>query len=265
MKIIKRLKSSHWVIILLMIIGSFLAFWLAGFTNEFWKGIINTVASAVMISGVLGIIDKVFMEQDLINFVCDRVQLKKEIDKLGIINITTDVRHDIDYREYIKEASNHIDIIHVYGYTWTKDNIEYILDNISKKETKVRVLLVDPASDLVNILALQYEKSVEEVRKKISDTFEFWKDKCRERDNNFKFKGNIEIYYTKGNLNTAFYRMDDFLVAVHINSNHSSKSNVISGIKMKKNNNDFSLYSVYLNEMNELFKESSLQLSLKEI
>lgn len=263
---VKKIKASQWAIIFGLVIISFVLFVSANYANEFWKGIINTIASALMISGVLGIIDKVFMSQDLINSMCERVELKKEIDKLGVLNITTDVKHEVDYRIYINKSKRQIDIIHAYAESWTKDHIEYLLDNISENNTSIRVLLVDPNSDLVNILALQYGKSTEEVKQKITNTFEFWKEKCNERKNgssDFSFKGNLEIYFNKGNLNTALYRMDDFLMAIHINSNHAIKSNVIPGIVMKNNNTQNSLYSVYSNEIDELFKEARLEWSLK--
>ncbi|GAA0118900.1 hypothetical protein UT300017_11640 [Clostridium sp. CTA-17] len=262
---IKKMNLKHWIVILLMLVISLLLlFFSENLNSAISKNMISNIASAILISGIIGVFDKVFMAQSFIESICQRVDLKNDIDKLKIINITTDANNKINYKEYINKSKKSIDIIHIRGEHWTNDNIEYILDNISKKATTVRILLLDPEAHLAQVLALQYESSIGDIKQKTNQVVEFWKKKYNERkkrccSNNFE--GKLELYFTKGNINTAFYRLDDFLISVHINSNSSTKSNVIPAIIMKNNYDEESLYSVYLNEINELFEGARLEWS----
>ncbi len=122
------------------------------------KNLVSEIGSAILISGILGIIDEYVLKEGLVELILEKINIRDEVNKTGLEEIVSGIT-EINYKYYFKNAKKNIDIIHIYGRTWTNNNIDEITDRILRTNCKVRVILVNPESKFVPGLEehFQYE------------------------------------------------------------------------------------------------------------
>lgn len=143
-----------------------------------WKIIVNQVSLAIYISGILGIINEYILKETLVELILDKLRIKSEVDISGLDEILPGIT-EINYKGYFKKAKKNIYIVHIYGRTWTNNNIDEIMDRImsSNSKVKVRVVLVDPDSPFVPGLEKHFDYKEGELKKLIAEVGHIWKEK----------------------------------------------------------------------------------------
>lgn len=172
MNSINRFKDKHVILSLICAVVGILCMWLG-------NDLIENVGSVLLISGIYTIIDNMFLKESLIDLVVKKVKLDREIDDTGLTQIDSTLTN-INYKDYIENAQNNIDIIHNYGRTWTTNNFDFIKNTVMNKECKVRVVLLNPESLFVSALERHYGYSDGRLVDLIKEVTEKWKSLDKE-------------------------------------------------------------------------------------
>lgn len=258
----KYYKSKHIIVVLFLIILSFFIFAINEWINSLYHGsliniiysILNNIASAILISGILGVIDAYFLQCSLIELILEKVKLKTQIDSTGLEEILPGIK-DIDYNFYINGAKKYIDIVHIYGRTWTNNYSDEIKDKLLKSKCRIRVILVNPESPFVPALENHFEYKKGELVKYINDVSGIWENINKKKIKTKKKQGTIELYYHSGQPTNSMYRIDNRIIVVQTKSTKEKTTRLPSMIFKQINSQDC-LYNVYLKEINQLVKES---------
>lgn len=241
-------------------------------SNGFWYSLAYDIGSIILISGVYTVLDTCFLKNSLVNLVIEKVNLNKQINETGLIEIGNNLL-DIKYKDYFVAAEKNIDILHIYGRTWTNQNIDFIKDAVLNKKCHLRIIILSPDSLFLPALEDHFGYSFGELKKYINDVTKVWKacykplaekqkyfsDKVYRRSNpkNYKSKdhGTMQLYYHKGQPTNSIYRIDDKIVVVETKTSRIKSTNMSYTI-YKKNKDCNNLYDIYLQELDRLIQES---------
>lgn len=97
------------------------------------------------------------LKSKFIEFIIEKVKLKNSIDETGVEDIILNC-DDVPFREYIKNTSKEITIVHAYGSNWTINNLEAIKETCFKKKINITVLLLSTESPFCNSIEKHYGK-----------------------------------------------------------------------------------------------------------
>ncbi|AAK79873.1 membrane protein [Clostridium acetobutylicum EA 2018] len=224
--------------------------------NSFFNGVINNIASAVLISGIFSLIDNYLLKDSLVSLILDKVHIKEQIDETGLESMMPGIA-DINYKYYIKEAQNNIDIVHIYGRTWTSTNIEEVTDRLLNSDCCVRVVLVHPDSLFVPALEEHFGYEKGELKNLINEVSCSWKKKYNKKLQQGKkaTKSTFKLYYHKGQPTNAMYRIDDRIIVVQTKTTKEKTTRMPSMI-FKDTGKEKCFYNIYLKEINQLIKEA---------
>lgn len=245
-----------WLKIIGLILGGFVFILLSQIaTIEFWKASFSNIASAILVAGILTAIDEKLIKDNLVELILDKLNLKRGIDQTGIEEVFTDIS-EIDYKYYFKYAKRSIDIIHVYGRTWTSNNEDEIKDKLLNSNCNIRVIIASPESPFINGLAFYYGMTPDKLKYRIEEVTTTWKKIYAKKISRRKTESTLELYYHKGQPSYSLYRFDDKIVTVHNKVANSGKTKKLPTIVCKNTRRQDDLYSSYLDEINELVLQS---------
>lgn len=256
----KKIKENYQLRLLLsvatLIVLGIACLYLSGYINEGsrWKDIVNNLGTAFFFTGVFGIVQEYILKDKLVEVILSKINLKEDVDRTGIERIYYGIS-DIDYGYYFKRAQNNIDIVHVYGRTWTSTYIDEIEERLASSKCKIRVVLLDPDSLFIPALAEHYGITADELKQRIEDVTKMWKEAYKKKAGYKRKKSSIELYYHKGFPAHSLYRIDEriFFVQTKINKRKSKQLPSFSCIRTKE---EKSLYNDYLAEIDMLVSES---------
>lgn len=233
---------------------------------------LSNIGSVLLISGIYTILDTYFLKNDLIDLIIEKVSLDKNVDNTGLIEIGNNLS-DINYKDYFTKAKKEIDIMHIYGRTWTANNIDYIKSCIYDRRCKLRIILLDPTSKFVPALESHFGYDAGLLNKYIIESTKIWRDcyKCvdekklyfssrairNKKRKNYKTNkyGALEFYYFNGQPTNSLYRIDDKIIVVETKTSNE-KSISMPYIIVKKNSNDNNLYNTYFNEIERVISQA---------
>ncbi|GEM_PF-1060666 len=255
---VRNKQWSFWFLIcILLLLG--VGFILASqyITNEFLKTSCSNIASAIIVAGIFSAVNEKIIKDNLIELILSKIKLKQEIDETGIEEVFTDIS-DVDYRYYLKAAKRNIDILHVYGRTWTTNNIDIIQDKLVASNCNIRVILVDPESPFIEGLAQSYVTTSDDLKKRIQDVSVMWKNLYAEKivRKRKTTQSSIKLYYHKSQPASALYRIDDRIINVQ-NRCTSGRSKKLTTIICKDTRRADDIYDNFLNDIEELITNSS--------
>jgi hypothetical protein len=254
---VKNKQWSFWALIgILLLLG--VGFILASqyITNEFLKASCSNIASAIIVAGIFSAVNEKIVKDNLIELILSKIKLKQEIDATGIEEVFTDIS-DVDYRYYLKGAKKNIDILHVYGRTWTTNNLDDIKDKLLNSNCDIRVILVDPESPFIEGLAKFYGVTSDDLKQKIQEVSAMWKDLHAKKSVRKRkpTQSSIKLYYHKSQPASAVYRIDDRIINVQ-NKFISGRSKKLTTIVCNDTSRAYDIYNNFLNEIEELVSNS---------
>lgn len=180
-------------------------------TEGFWKSILGELSSIVIVSVSVGIISNYILENNTIEWVLKKINLKKSIEYMGVEEIIDNV-NDIRYKDYFLEAKKNIDIVHVYAKTWTATNLDYIKDRLKNTQCNVRVVLLDPESSCIDAYCQLFNQDRDTLINNIEYVENLWKTAKDELGKNMK--GNLRIYKCRDYQSSCLYRIDNRIVNI---------------------------------------------------
>lgn len=245
-------SALHIIIALLCAIIGITFMWFGMSKNI---SLISNIGSVVLISGIYTIIDNMLLKNSLVDIIIQKVNIKKELDNIGLIQSGSDLKK-IQYHEMLTNAKHNIDIIHNYGRTWTNSNYDYVKDAIWNRKCKVRIALLNPESLFVPALEKHYEYEKGELEKNIIKTTERWKKLAIElNQNKQKNTGSVELYYFNGQPTDSLYRIDEKIII--INTKNSKSQTVLLPFSIYEKNNTNGLYDIFLQEIDNIIKDAT--------
>lgn len=228
--------------------------------SEFWKSVFSNVALALFISGILGLINEYILKDSLIEIILSKINLKQSIDRTGIEHVYTNIK-EVDYDYYFSKSKSKIDIVHVYGQTWTNTHLDEIKSRLLNSNCKIRVVLLSPNSEFIPALAKDYNMSPDELRQKIYDVTDLWKElaKCKVKTSRKKTQSNLELYYSSGKPFFSLYRIDDRVIQISTRIS-TGKSKALPVIICKNTFKADDLYDLYVEEIQLVINQSEKQI-----
>ena len=215
--------------------------------------ITSNIGLALIVSGTYGAINEVLLKDKLVEIILSKINLKESIDKTGIESVHFGIC-EIDYRYYFRKAKKNIDIIHIYGRTWTNNNIEELTNKLSSSNCKIRVILLSPNSLFVPALAKYYNITEDELRARIDEVTRLWKEAFR-RGTNKRNQASLKLYYHDGQPSNSLYRIDERIVFVQSKLT-KGKTQQLPSIICTDTDKQQDLYGIYVGEIEALVKES---------
>lgn len=224
--------------------------------ESIWNGVAENIGTAFFFTGILGLVQEFLLKEKLVDVILSKLKLREDINKTGIESIFFGIK-EIDYGFHFKKASRNIDIIHIYGRTWTNTNIDDIEDRLLHSNCKIRVVLLSPDSPFVPALATHYNQTPESLETTIRDVAKLWKlaYEKKEQVRKRKTQSIIELYYHTGFPANCLYRIDDRIIFVQ-NKMTKGKSKRLPSFIYQKTEKAESLYNDQLNEIESLISES---------
>lgn len=265
MKKIKKWFENDYFIRLLLssiffVIIAIALFIIAGvIENSIFINILNSTGSVLIVSGVYNVIYEYILKSKLISFVIQKVKLKSNIDKSGIVDIVLR-SDDIPYRDLIKETVSEIIIVHAYGATWTRNHIEIIKEIGLQKKLNITIALLSTNSKFCDSIDVHYNKSTGHMINCIKRSTKYWED----MGNKLKESSVVNVYYFNGNPVHSLYKFDNKIVVVSNKINNTLSLNLHSFICEQNKETKQGLYQIYEEEINELISNGKLIYSNKE-
>lgn len=253
----KAYKSKHFSIALIFVIAGLLSFFVTEkVSSEYFKSVISNIGSAVFISGIFSLIDQYILKIDLVELILEKLKLKQSIDTTGIEEVFFGIG-DIDYSYYLKKASKNIDIVHIYGRSWTNANVDELTEKYLNSNCNIRVILLSPDSLFIPGLAGHYSITEDDLKGRIIDVAKMWKyirdKRCGQRRR--RTQSCLKVYYHTGQPTNSFYRIDDRIICVQSKVTKGRTTKLPSFI-LSNTNKQQDLYTVYKEEIEQLIKES---------
>lgn len=247
----RDLNIRYWFTVAILIIGGFILIFLSQkITFPLWKSTINEAASAILIAGIFSLINEKFLKESLIDLVLSKVNLKNHLDSKGIKEIHTNISN-VNYKQMIQETKHNIDIVHIYGRTWTNTYYDDLKDKLKNSKCKIRIILLNPNSKYVSAIAEYYGISETEMAKRINDSLT-----QLVKLQSIK-KSLVQIYVHTGNPAACIYRFDNTLVTIQ-NKLSKEKCKSLPVIICKKNDSPESYYNTIISDIEDLIRESIL-------
>lgn len=252
---LKNKLIGSWKCISILVLG----FVLLGITftmpDNTWKVFLQTVSSYFIVSCLLDIIKKLFNDEELIKDIASGINSEINAMKLGIKKIDINNEKTLTPEKIIKCAKKQIDILHVYGFSWTRDN-QVILNEALKNKVKIRVIM----ADFNNEISMKFYSNhmARDVEGKIKEVLNLWKEIYYDSGQN----NNLQIYLFNGAITHAIHLNEKNVVIKSIPSCKSYAKGNITTIHSQKLENG--IYEKYEQEINQIIKEST-QYTIEEL
>lgn len=243
----KRIVNKYKKCILILIAGSLILFITYNISDNIWKIFLQTISSYIIVSCLLDILKKYATDDELIRDISEGINSEIDAMKLGIKKVDINNEKVLTPERIIKLAKKRIDILHVYGYSWTRDNA-VLLTEALKNRVKIRVII----SDFNNETAMKFYSN--HMERNISSKIDEVLDKWKEIYINSGQSENLQIYLFDGAITHAVHLNEHSIVIKSIPSCKSfSKGNVITIFSKKLNDG---IYGKYEQEIEQIIKES---------
>ncbi|WP_105176701.1 hypothetical protein [Clostridium cagae] len=211
------------------------------------KIFLQTISSYFIVSCILDILKKYCTDEQLIQDISEGINSEIDAMKFGIKKIDINKENLIISEYIIKLAKKRINIVHVYGYSWTREN-ESLLTYALRNNIEIRLIIADFYNDVtMNFYSNHMNRSV---KIKIEEVLEKWKDIYI----NSGQKNNLHIYLFDGAITHALYLNEHSVVIKSIPSCKSYCKGNVTTIYSKNIPNG--IYQKYDEEINQIIKES---------
>lgn len=227
-----------------------------------WESVLENLATAFFFTGIFGLVQEFMLKDKMVDLILSKLSLKKEIDRTGIESVYFGIS-DVNYQFFLKKATEHIDIVHVYGRTWTNNNIDEITDRLLHSNCKIRVILLSPDSPFVPALAAHYGQAPEVLKQTMKEVSKTWKTAFEKksqqqatRRRGRTSRASIDLYYHNSIPSNSLYRIDDRIIFVQSKMT-KGKTKMLPTFVFQNNEDKESIFNDHLSEINTLIGEST--------
>jgi hypothetical protein len=167
---------------------------------------LQELSSALIVGGVVFILIRIFEMRESESTLRRLLRIHDSVDELGLQEIVTESQ-GYNYTTLIQDSDT-LAIIMNDGLRWVGNNTVSLSDRFSKAGTVTEVFTVDPDSPFVTPLAAKTDTTVDDLSKKIRDT---WKRLGEIYAHSGK-KGQLHIYRLKTFPTKSIFLSEDVLV-----------------------------------------------------
>ena len=223
--ILEAISSTKGVLVILLLV-LVIILGLLGYGKEVWKWegyCIETFFPAlttVFITSIgVGLFYEILIRRKNLEEAISLAKYGQSLNAAGICEYETSFR-TIDFQNFFHGAKN-IDIMFIYGRTWTENNSNVLLEVLSDPDTTVRFCISNPNSYYLKCLEDNWyepdtEKySHEDLKRRIQETIGTLKglyEKAKSKANGRV--ANLIIYLSNRDAPYSFYRSDSKLIFV---------------------------------------------------
>lgn len=224
--------------------------------SEVAKGIIGNVASIFIVAGVYNIISEYFLKKKYIEIIIEKMNLSHKIARYRLADIILNI-NEIKYNDFFEDTKSCIDIVHVYGKTWTNNNMEAIKIQMKKrKNISLNVLLLAPDSSVISSLSETYGGKVSKTIESMKYVAYMWLDMFDEiKEDCKKYKGSMHLYYHHGQPAYSLYRSDNKIICV-LNKLSKGRTQKLPTFLCEKGEDGEDLFEIFYNEIRNLERDS---------
>ena len=215
-----------------------------------FKPYLDQATSILLITGIFTIIQKSITDKDMYKTIREMFKIHESIEDTGIKEVHNESQA-YNFTEFIEKSDSLIILLND-GNRWLMNNI-VAMEERFKKNVSTEIFTVDPDSEFTDALAKKTGMSIDDLKKKIRDTW----TKLTERYNSSGKTSTLKIYRLK-NYPTFSAFMNEKKVIMSLYQNCSGRSNVPLFIA-EKNNEVKSLFNFIHHDFDELRKESSIE------
>lgn len=219
-----------------------------------WSGI-RSLGTALIIASIFDVINNFYLKDKMVDLILEKMLIKETIHNTGISEIVSDL-NDLDYRHYIRNSKESIDIYHVYGRTWTNNNMDSLRRKVLNSNCKIRVVLLSPESKFIEPLAERYGSTSKELISNIEYVTKCWQElfECKKSAKK-KTQGSLKVYYTQAFPVYSLYRFDNSIINI-LSKPSKGRTSTLPTFICEDSNKESDLYSMYLKEFEEIINES---------
>ena len=224
--------------------------------DTFWHSAIGNIASAIVIGGLLSLIQQAVLRKDEEQNLLKLFGISNAIRESGIADIMTD-SHDFTYRDMILKSEK-LHIIMNDGRHWVETNSPSLEIRFGKEGTLTEMFLVNPESDFCKALALKTGYTLDDLKAKIQLTVRMLNDAY---DKSAR-KGELKIYYLKNYpTHTLFYTEDTIIETPY---QTASGRNIVPLFKYYYTKGKTSIGDYLYQDLENVISESKLIIERKE-
>lgn len=182
------------VILSLIIVGLLLLIIsIAAIEHEFWNTFINSISTALVVTGVWNGINQYVLRKDFVNLhnhhtnrIIQSINLSETAKDVGITNIypTAD---QYDYKPIIKE-SERLTILLNDGRTWLNWNSESMQERFMDSKKETTFIFLHPESEFLEVMAHKVHSTVDILKSKLNESLHMLKD-IKKANTNLKVYG----------------------------------------------------------------------------
>ncbi|MDX8338771.1 hypothetical protein SLH46_06240 [Draconibacterium sp. IB214405] len=218
------------------------------------KTIINAIFFSLVSSFLVGLYFQIVLKDQISKEHLKIIEYRDDFYKAGIIKYYPSFKDCIEnLRQDIRKSKN-VKIYVTYGSTILNTLSEDISDLLSRKDSKLEVVLMGEKNPFALGYAELWNYSEEQLKNKITESFELLKNKKGELIKQNKLKGKMELFKNnKYPFNSSFYICDNLIYFVP-SKHYESKDFVPMTIKAQNTDTEGALYNKVTQDLDFIFK-----------
>lgn len=208
------------ILVLIVALGFF------GYATEVlkWKGywiehFFPAIITVLITSTGVGLLYEILIRRKNLKEAIDIAQYAQSLNSAGICKYETDFTK-IDFQEFFNNARE-IDLLFVYGGTWTQHNAQYLLEVFKNGDSMVRICVANPNSNYLKCLEENWHEpesgkySIKDIKRRIVETLDTLKNLHNTAKSEVKEKAaTLIIYQSNRDAPYSFYRADRKMIFV---------------------------------------------------
>ncbi|KYK37573.1 MAG: hypothetical protein AYK18_09590 [Theionarchaea archaeon DG-70] len=177
--------------------------------HEAWRIVIQNMGSLLFVTVAITLIWELWGKRAFSDEILAKVQISKDMASAGIIKITKNFLHGIDWESHFNSVKE-LDIFFSYARTWRNTYISQFREVAAREGTRIRVLLPDPKDEqTVHELARRFNYSDDEVISLIREAETYFEELHPSEGNR---GAKIEIWFLPAAPVFSLYRFDNIAV-----------------------------------------------------
>jgi hypothetical protein len=196
-----------WVLSVVIATGVGIGFlWVSTWVEGSGQAVLQQVGGAIVVAALFTAFWELRGKRALTAEAREEMRVAVDLEMTGLRAVTTNFRDGINWREHFNGTRN-LDIFFAYGSSWRGRVEDYLKEIAQAHDAQINVYLPNPQNDdLVAQLAARFNKTADDVRRKIEETAsDFWQ---------LRRPGGAEIsvFYRDAHPLFSCYRFDSTIV-----------------------------------------------------
>lgn len=251
MGMIRKIMSMKKINIFIMSLGIISLFFImvgVRYSSNYWGVLSGTLGTIMFANILLEYINKGINKKEDLKEICKCLNSEVNAIGLGINKIDIEGEKQLSLEKIIGEAKTRIDILHVQGLTWTKNNDTLLINALKNKELQMRIIISDfEDSSVVDI----YKKAMGiDISKNKQEFIKIWKRIYEESGSN----ENLEIILFNGIITHAVHINEKNIIIKSIPT--CKKKNGLTTVTIFAERSMKGIYSNYNDEIIHIINES---------